>query len=232
MRARYGSPRARLVEVVGPAGAGKSALAEAYCARDPVRRRLESLWGLPRTFLLAGGAALLPTMAAAALSGRPMNPEELTHRIRIEALRRAVAAARAQPACLVLMDEGWLFGMSWLEVFHPAAGESARELWRTRQIEYWSRQLDAVILLDADDAVLAQRIRTRAKPHPVKASGDEEIRSFTARFRHAFERVVRDVRAAGRVASLDLRTDHGVLADHVDRLHAALDGIEQKGTIS
>jgi len=46
------------------------------------------------------------------------------------------------------------------------------------------------VRLDAPDPVLAQRIRSREKPHMVKHQSDQEIAAFAARFRAAFAAVI------------------------------------------
>ena len=47
--------------------------------------------------------------------------------------------------------------------------------------------------MDADDADLLERIRTREKAHIVKGASDEETLSFLNRYRAAYERVMVDL---------------------------------------
>ena len=64
--------RGVVVELVGPAGAGKTTLAQGVSAVDPTVRAGLSLWGLPRAKLLEATLPLLPT----ALSTRPIRPAD------------------------------------------------------------------------------------------------------------------------------------------------------------
>ena len=61
--------RAVVVELVGPAGAGKTTLAEGVSATDTTVLSGLSLWGLPRKDLMRSALALAPVIAAAAVRG-------------------------------------------------------------------------------------------------------------------------------------------------------------------
>ncbi|HSA55381.1 MAG TPA: hypothetical protein VLE53_06730, partial [Gemmatimonadaceae bacterium] len=99
-----------------------------------------------------------------------------------------------------------VFALAWLEVFF-GRHDATFTRWRHATLCDWGTRLVAVIRLDADEAELARRIRERAQPHPVKTHSDPEIARFTARYRHAFDRVLRELRAVGNVTVVDLRTD-------------------------
>jgi hypothetical protein len=141
--------------------------------------------------------------------------------IRVDALRHLLAETRSRNTGIILIDEGPVFALSWMEVFFPQWNSRHGAGWRERVITEWAKRLDAVVRLDADDMVLAQRIRTRAKWHPVKDLPYSEIRRFTARFREAFDRVLAELTAMGNVEVIDVRTDSRA-ADCVSRTGAAL----------
>lgn len=194
------------MEVVGPAGAGKTTLALALRERDPRFVNGLTIWERPRADLARSAVALGPTIAAATLRGRPFRPRELAQMIRLGALGLAVDRATATGWCVHLMDEGPVFGLAWLEVFFGRY-DTPFTRWRHAMLRDWGSRLVAVIRLDAGDTELARRIRERAQSHPVKSHSDPEIANFTARYRRAFDRVLAELRAVGNVAIVDLRTD-------------------------
>jgi hypothetical protein len=214
-----------VVELVGPAGCGKSTLSLTLPASDPRVRRGPNLWGLPYSDRLASAVELVPTALGTTLAGKPPWPDEAAQMVRIGALRRAVEATPRATDDIILVEEGAVFGLAWLEVnYRRSPGDELAE-WRRRAAAEWAATLDVVVRLDAEDGVLARRIRTRAKSHQVKHSPDSEIRDFTARYRRAFDRVIADLAGHGRVSVLHLRTDVGAAADDALRLDAALEEV-------
>jgi hypothetical protein len=141
--------------------------------------------------------------------------------LRVEALRYAADRTVAAGWRVHLIDEGPVFGLAWLEVF-IGRHDTAFTRWREAVLRAWSVRLLAVIRLDADDDVLARRIRTRAQSHPVKHDGDDAIAHFIARYRRAFDRVLAELRAAGPVAIVNLRTDEAVDHQAAESVHGAL----------
>jgi hypothetical protein len=135
--------------------------------------------------------------------------------IRLEALRVVVDHAAAERRAVVL-DEGPVFGLGWLEVFFPANGDRLARQWRQRVMRQWAERLDLVFVLDAANGTLAQRIQTRAKPHMVKGLPDAEIDAFTERYRAVLGELVRALAAVG-VTSVTVPTD-----GHSSREAAAL----------
>ncbi|MGH7531140.1 MAG: hypothetical protein ACREMN_12210 [Gemmatimonadales bacterium] len=213
--------RAVIVELVGPAGAGKTTLARGVSAADRTVRAGLSLWGLPRPQLLVSALALVPTAVGAALRGARLRGGELAQMIRLGALRRVVRR-EAPRHRILLLDEGPVFALSWLDVFFTRNGDRVPASWRRRTIADWALLLDLVVFLDASDLTLAQRIRSRSKTHPVKDHSDAEISGFSARFRQAFERAIGELSRAGHLAVDVLSTEGDALEHSAARLLAAL----------
>jgi thymidylate kinase len=84
--------------------------------------------------------------------------------------------------------------------------------------------LDAVIWLDAPDAVLARRIRERDKPHRTKHLPEAEMCEYLARYRAAFERVMSELTQRSSVKVIKFRTDREPLEDIANQILAAAGG--------
>jgi thymidylate kinase len=213
--------RGVVVELVGPAGAGKTTLAQGVSAVDPTVRAGLSLWGLPRPKLLEAALPLLPTFVLSAIRpSRRLQWGEMAQMIRLGALRRVVRD-EARKHRVILLDEGPVFALSWLDFFFARNGDRAVS-WRRRAVADWASLLDVVVFIDASDSTLAQRIRTREKDHMVKDSSDEEIYGFAAGFRKAFDRVIAEIARAGHLVVDALRTDRGAKDENAQQLMLAL----------
>jgi len=213
--------RAVIVELVGPAGAGKTTLARGVSAVDATVRSGLSLWGLPRRRLLRSAIALLPTILLASISRARLRAGEMAQMIRLGALLSVVEEESTRHRVL-LLDEGPVFALSWLDLFFARNGARVPASWRRRVIAQWATLLDVVVFIDAADITLAHRIRTREKPHGVKHLPDEEIFGFSAGFRRAFERAIHDLAEVGHIIVDSLRTDAGPLEENTAQLMVKL----------
>ncbi len=226
-------PRPLIVELVGPAGAGKTAALRALGQRaDSVQPglRIDRLRYLPiiiwHTLALAStGFELLEESPRSWWPG-------MRHLVRLRTLH-AVLAREASPSHrAIILDEGPVFSLSRLSMFQNASlgnGRLARA-WRTI-LDRWAGTLDVVIWLDAPDPVLAQRIRSRSKFHQVKEATDQQLYEFLGRYRSAYREVLARLTAAGHVRLVEMDTD-GESADQaaakilavLERMQAASSG--------
>lgn len=179
-----------VVELVGPAGVGKSTVADELAGRDDTRR--VSVWGLPLRLVSRSAVRLVPTFLQVCFDSRALPWREMKYMIRLGALHQLLSQGTVQRHRLIVLDEGPAFVLSWLRVFgaERLLRSAAYERWVQRTLTAWVRLLDVVVSLDAPDAVLAQRIRSRAKPHLIRHQSDQQIAAFTARFRTAFASVI------------------------------------------
>jgi hypothetical protein len=213
--------RAVVVELVGPAGAGKTTLAKGVTAADATVRSGLSLWGLPRRRLFRSAMGLLPTVLGATLHRAHLRAGEMAQMIRLGALR-SVVEHEASRHRIIILDEGPVFALSWLDVFFSRNGDHVPASWRRRVVAEWATLLDVVVFIDASDITLANRIRTREKPHDVKHLPDAEIVGFSAGFRRAFERAIGERAEAGHIVVDSLKTDTGPVDENTARLMTKL----------
>jgi O-antigen/teichoic acid export membrane protein len=186
-----------LVELVGPAGAGKSLLADRLRARGEVVRA--SVWNLPRALIFESALRSLPVLLRMCIETRTVPRAELEQIVRLNALRLFVNR-RVGHARVVVLDEGPVFALSWLRVFgHPRIQNGRLEPWWRRTLQDWARILDRVVLLDAPEPVLVSRIRGRQKPHDIfREMTDAQILDLIARYRTAFDGLLGALTTGGR----------------------------------
>jgi adenylate kinase family enzyme len=193
------APARSLVELVGPAGAGKSTVAHLLRQPDGGMHAAPGLWSLPRGPLGLTAVRLLPRVLGfyRAFPGRVW--EEMKQVIRLDTLYRVVGARNGATGP-VLLDEGPVLALGWFAVYgDERVRRPAFAAWLERAVTRWASVLDVVVLLDAPDAVLVRRIRERAKPHGAKAKTEGEITAFIQTYRAALEAAVAALRRAGGV---------------------------------
>ena len=222
MTGRNGAARPLIVELVGPAGVGKSALAERLRARPDVVRA--SVWNLPAALLIESAVRSLPLLLRLCVVTRALPREELKQIVRLNALRLFVGR-RVGRAAVVVLDEGPVFALSWLRVFgHPRLQNGRAEPWWLATYAVWAALLDRLVLLDAPEPALTSRIRERNKPADIfRAMSDEEIGDVVGRYRIGFERVLTGLARAGGPPPVTLATTEttpGRLGDAVLELLA------------
>lgn len=197
-----------VAELIGPAGSGKSILTERLC-REPGALRA-SIWKLPRPQWMISALLSLPTLVALCIRTRSIPWEDLRHIIRLRALHGLLQRQRAAGTRLVLLDEGPVFALAWLQVYgQDRLRHAAMAAWWRDAAQEWARALDTVVVLDAPDPVLAQRVRGRTQSHSMKQKSDADIARFTAAYRTAFARVLEALHTAGQghVRILTLRSE-------------------------
>jgi hypothetical protein len=211
----------RLVELAGPAGAGKSATLQALIACSHGGNG--TIWGLPVSSLLLNGVQLIPSFVPLWRQARAPLWDETRHLVRLRTLARALRSGGSERNTVVF-DEGPVFALAWLRGFgHPVMRSSAAEPWWRTTIHQWASLIDMVVVLDAPDGLLAQRIRNRSGDHEVKRASDPEIAAWMARFRQALDWVLASLALESGLTVLRLDTSMETPEQLAERALAALE---------
>lgn len=213
-----------LVELAGPAGVGKSTLSRALLGRGGTAKG--TIWGLPVLSLLGNGVRLLPSLLGNCGRSRSLLWDESRHMVRLATLQRALTTAEASGSRMVVFDEGPVFALAWLRGFgHDMLRGEASEPWWRATLRDWAAVMDVVVVVEANDALLARRIRTRPHGHEVKGFSDPEIAAWMARFRAALSWVLDGLTAEGGPTVLRVTTDREPPEILAERVGAVLDRI-------
>jgi len=212
--------RPLVIEVVGPAGSGKSTVARLLTARAGVARA--GVWGLPRPLLTASVLRTLPATATLLRRSRALPLEEMMMLVRLDALAQFLR--RKVNGDLIVLDEGPVFGLSWLRVAgHRCISDGRFDGWWRHALDHWADVLHAIVMLDAPDPLLARRIYARTQPHRYKGRPEPEFYEFSAVFRSAFDWVLAGLAARGGPRVVTLASDGVTPGELAHRICAALE---------
>jgi len=215
----------RLVELVGPAGAGKTTVAHLLRRPGGGMRAAPGLWSLPRGPLGLNALRFLPRVLAF-YRALPRNAwQEMKQIVRLNTLYQVVGRRNGATGP-VLLDEGPVLALGWLTVNgDDRAHRPAFTAWRDAAVARWAAALDVVVVLDAPDAVLARRICERTKPHEVKGRPDGEIIAWVRTFRAALAGAIAALQDAGAVAVVRIDTGNDAPETTAARVRTAVDRV-------
>jgi len=197
--------RPLVVELAGPAAAGKTSLLLALGAGD---RTLRAGLRVPRQRHLATALTLAPTFLALHRPYRGLLWKEMKRITYLGSLYELLRERSGASAGTVLLDEGAVYMLARLEVLGAERIRSAAFAgWWRAAIEAWSSTLDLIVWLDAPDPILRDRLRRRPQSHPVKRLSDDAIDRFIASYRDSYRHVIRSLMEARGPRLLTVRTD-------------------------
>ena len=210
-----------VVEVVGPAGAGKTSLARALTQSNErlvegAKLRARSIPNIP--FFVRNAFFLLPTFLQQYRNGRGFTWQEIKAIVHLRGWHR-VLRRRVANGTITILDQGPIFMLTRLRVLGPEnIKRQGFDRWWNGMFKQWSHELDLVIWLDAPDAILLERIHSRNKRHTVKEESEKDAHEFMARYRTSYEEVISALRAndGPRVVRFDTaRQSPGEITDKV-----------------
>jgi len=186
----------KLIEIIGPAGAGKSTLAlllaknpdVSLVDQSPNTRRMADI-----PFFIIHILKLIPTLFYFYIhhKGRWLTKREIAEMAILTGWPDLIKRQAHRNGRITLLDEGPIFIMAFLMVYGPdlIRCEMARKWWRKIYKE-WAKSLDEVIWLDASNTNLVARIRSREKPHGVKIKSDQESFQYFDAFRKTYKEIL------------------------------------------
>lgn len=199
-----------VVEVMGPAGTGKTTLSRALRKRDSriapdINRCLSKFDKIP--FVVGNTLLLLLTYLRRYRRSRWFDRRETRSMAYLQAGLRLLKRDTLDNDKVIVLDHGPIYRLAFLREFGPAITASpAYQRWWADLLKRWIANIDMVVWLDAPDAILLERIRARDSWHAVKGKSDLEACEILRRYRAAFEQTFAEFLAARPVTVLHYDT--------------------------
>jgi broad-specificity NMP kinase len=188
-----------VVEVVGPAGAGKSSLLHALRRRSGRIIGVSSFRGRTGYLPVWAGTALwkLPRLLPACRTVPGIGRKELRLMVHLMSMYRLLERMRSREHAATILDQGPVYMLTrlWCAGLDRADDRAIVTWWNT-MLRCWASRLHLVVWLDAPTPILAERIRSRTKWHLIKGRSDEEATRFLVTARVGYEQIMARLTAA------------------------------------
>jgi hypothetical protein len=176
---------------MGPAGAGKSTVFESLLARDPTILKRPTIRNRRYAAIVAEN---LVRVVATLIRHGVIKPEDGTEQVRImmylQALPRVLPGLGSAGNTAIVFDQGPLFLLTRHNFM-----DGRLATWWNRMLDTWAPLLDLVVLLDAPDSLLQERINTREKWHALKGADGRSALDVLHASRQVYARTLEAVAA-------------------------------------
>ena len=187
--------KTRLVEIIGPAGAGKTTLFNMlkeykdkfFLSNFP---NVRSILNFP--FFLYFGLQLIPILFRLNKATKlQLSRQEFVWMTILYGWPIAIRKDINRRSQVIVLEQGPVYLMAELMEFGPSIlrAEGSELFW---QVLYrrWALTLNRIVWLDTTDINLLERIRTRDKAHILKNESDSNAYDLLARYRKAFDYII------------------------------------------
>ena len=218
--------RPLVVELVGPAGVGKTTLLRVLNQQNPeVVAGVHPHRGRYAISLISNTLLFLPTFLWRYRKSRWFTWNETRSMMHLKAWYHILKQKAPSNNLATILDHGPIFILTQLREFGPVFTKSELyDKWWHKSLDQWGSILDLVIWLDAPDAILLERIFDRNRRHKVKQKSEEERYDFLARYRESFQSIKVKLAMYPNIRNLHFQTDQKPPEHLADEILAILEG--------
>lgn len=215
--------RPLIVEIMGPAAAGKTTLIRMLCTDgEEIRSGIDVASIRSAGVFTAKAASFLPVWLLRRPRGRWFTWREVKSLAFLDLWYREVERGRPSGVLATLLDHGPLYRLASLREFGPEMAHSKRfERWWFAALDRWRGTVDLVVWLDAPDELLLERVERRGHWYLSADRSIEEKHEFLCRYRGALTAMLEGF-AEGGPTVLRFGTERRSAREIADRVLEAL----------
>ena len=213
-----------IVELIGPAGAGKTTIRNALIKSDATVQfgAVPQIRDVQNFLFFLWNAALLLPVYFAIYRAKEQQFLSFPLIIRLAVLngwfKKLDTRDGTGPAVLIL-DQGPVYMLAELLRHGPSKFRCFVPRWWQQVCRNWADVLDLIMCLDTPDDVLVERIRSRTKKHGIKQNPDDWAVQFLAESRAAQTEVLTSLtRSPGRVSIVQMDTSQYSVEESVQKI--------------
>ncbi len=209
-----------VVEIIGPAGVGKTTLLRAL---SQSHRKIQSDFHLSRIrkipFFVNNTLDFLPTFLRHFRHSRWFNWRETRSMVYLKAGLHVLEQQVSNNDVVIMLDHGPIYRLAFLREFGPEITTSQLyKRWWHKLLNQWIATLDIIILLDAPNEILLKRIRDRDRKHTIKEICEQDAFEFLNSYRTSFEQILAESMTDHQVTILRIDTNQEPVAQIVDEV--------------
>lgn len=214
------------MEIVGPAGAGKTTLMRVLCEQNKQIRNGVSPPKINRLpFFVDNTVLLLPTYLRHYRHSRWFTWKEMRSMINLRLWHQVLAyQLNNRHLETTLFDHGPIFRLAHLHAFGPEVTQSpVFEQWWNTLLGQWINTLDVVIWLDAPNETLLERVHGRGHGYLSKELSASEGYAFLDRYRKIYQQILAKFAMNQKLTLLHFKTDRKSPEQIADEIRVALE---------
>ena len=219
-----------ITEIVGVAGAGKSTISRILAQRNP------AIWCSfhlrPKQFIpafLVKAILSLPSYLYRYRNGNQLSWETLRVMVYLEKLHRVLSRYKSNDSTNFFLDQGPVYCLAHLREFgFEGVRDQNLELWWLHMLSDWASTLDVIFWIDAQDAVLIERIYSRSTWHRVKDMSEQKAREFLTSYRDTYRQVVSQLTSEAGPRVFRFSTDEEPMDQIVNEIAGILESEQSK----
>jgi deoxyadenosine/deoxycytidine kinase len=218
-----------VVELIGPAGAGKTTLVNALNQRNEnIRPGIYLSETRKIEHFIRNTVHMLPTYFYQYRSSRWFSRREIRTMVYLKAWLYELRRQALDHDNVILLDHGPIYRLALLREFGPQITKSqAYRRWWTDLLNEWTAALDVIVWLDAPNSVLLERIYARDRWHSIKEKSETEAFDFLTHHRIFLEQIIAETMNDHRAKLLCFDTNEESIEHIVDRTMRTFDSVRQ-----